>query len=103
MEYDKSTAGKMLGRRISGIALKRRKPGVEKVACNRIYFLFDDGTGFEMFCTGEIFPCQEIEAFDLHSLTKRGSNAYDNEFLGIANPDGEGCEVLINKPFKLDC
>lgn len=65
----------MLGRRITGIALNRRKPGVEKVVNNRIYFLFDDGTGFEMFCTGEIFPCQQIDAFDLYTLTQRGSTS----------------------------
>jgi hypothetical protein len=101
MEFDKSTASQMLGRRITGIALKRRKPDSKKVFVNIVYFMFSDGMGIEIACTGELIPCSQEEAFDLHRVTQRGGNAYDNEFLAVTNPDGAGHAVLINRPLEI--
>jgi hypothetical protein len=101
MKFDKGIIDHMLGRRITGVAFKRRKREVKNVVNNVLYFMFDDGTGLEIICTGELIPCDRQEAFDLHGVTRRGSNAYDNEFLGITNPDGKGHAVLINVPLEL--
>ncbi|HEX5057611.1 MAG TPA: hypothetical protein VFX02_14075 [Gammaproteobacteria bacterium] len=101
MEFDKGLIEHMLGRRITGVAFKRRKPDVKNLVNNVLYFMFDDGTGMEIVCTGELIPCNQPEAFDLHRAAQRGSNAYDNEFLGIANPDGAGHAVLINTPLEI--
>jgi hypothetical protein len=101
MKFDKGIIDHMLGRRITGVAFKRRKPGVKNVVNNVLYFMFEDGTGLEIVCTGELIPCDRQEAFDLHRITQRGSNAYDNEYLAITNPDGAGHEVLINTPLEI--
>lgn len=101
MEFDKSTASQMLGRRIIGIAIKRRKPASKHVMRNCLYFMFANGSGLEIVCNGELIPCSRPEAFDLHRVTQRGGNAYDNEFLGITDPDGDGQTVLINTPAEI--
>jgi hypothetical protein len=101
LEFDKSIIEHMLNRRITGIAIKRRKPGVKNVVNNLLYFMFEDGTGMEIPCAGELIPCHRQEAFDLHRVTRRGDNAYDNEYLAITDPDGEGQTVLINVPLEI--
>lgn len=100
--FDKSTAGCMLGRRVTGILMKRRKPGAEKVAENRIFFMFDDGSGFEMFCAGQIFPKQVEQYMVASRLLTLGEDRYDNEFVAVSNDNGEGYQVLVNKPLVLD-
>lgn len=101
MEFDKSIIEHMLNRRITGIAIKRRKPGVKNVVNNLLYFMFEGGTGMEIVCAGELLPCRQQEAFDLHRVTRRGDNAYDNEYLAITDPDGAGRAVLINVPLEI--
>lgn len=101
MEFDKGVIEYMLGRRITGFAFKRRKPGEKGVMSNVLFFMFDDGTGLEIVCNGELIPCNQQESFDLHRVAQRGNNAYDNEFLGITNPDGDGRAVLINVPLEI--
>lgn len=102
LEIDKSTAAYMLGRRVTGILMKRRKPKAEKVAENRIFFMFDDGSGFEMFCTGHIFP-KQVEAYMVTGrLLTLCKERYDDEFVAVSNDNGEGYRVLINNPLPLD-
>lgn len=101
LEIDKSTAAYMLGRRVTGILMKRRKPGDAKVAENRIFFMFDDGSGFEMFCTGHIFPKQVEQYMVPGRLVTLCKEHYDDEFIAVSNDNGEGYRVLINKPFVL--
>ncbi|HEX5057610.1 MAG TPA: hypothetical protein VFX02_14070 [Gammaproteobacteria bacterium] len=101
VEIDKSTAGYLLNRRVTGILMKRRKPDAEKVAENRIFFMFDDGSGFEMFCSGQIFP-KQIEAYMVAGrLLTLGKERYDDEFVAVSNDKGDGYNVLVNKPFVL--
>jgi hypothetical protein len=102
VEIDKSTAGYLLNRRVTGILMKRRKPGDAKVAENRIFFMFDDGTGFEMFCTGDILPKQVEQYMVPDRLLTLGKERYDDEFVAVSNENGEGYTVLVNKPAVLE-
>lgn len=102
MVFDKSTAGCMLGRRVTGILMKRRKPGAQKVADNRIFLMFDDGGGFELFCTGQILPKQVEQCMAASRLLTLDKERYDNEFVAVSRDDGKGYDVLVNKPFVLD-
>lgn len=100
--FDKSTAGYVLNRRVTGILMKRRKPGAEKVAENRIFFMFDDGSGFEMFCTGDILPKQVEQYMVAGRLLTLNKEHYDNEFVAVSRDDGKGYDVLVNEPLVLE-
>ena len=102
MVFDKSPAGCVLGRRVTGILMKRRKPGAQKVADNRIFLIFDDGSGFEMFCSGQILPKQVEQYMVAGRLLTLADDKYDNEFVAVSNDGGEGYRVLVNKPLVLD-
>lgn len=100
--FDKSTAGYVLNRRVTGILMKRRKPGAEKVAENRLFLMFDDGSGFEMFCTGQILPKQVEQYMVTDRLLTLDKGHYDDEFVAVSHDDGKRYDVLVNKPLVLD-
>jgi hypothetical protein len=100
--FDKSTAGYVLNRRVTGILMKRRKPGAQKVAENRIFLMFDDGSGFEMFCTGQILPKQVEQYMVVDRLLTLDKEHYDDEFVAVSRDDGKSYDVLVNKPLVLE-
>lgn len=40
------------------------------------------------------------ESFDLFNAMRRGLNAHENELLALANPDGNGTVLPINRPHR---
>lgn len=90
MRFDKGIIDYMLGRRVTGILMKRRKPDAKKVAENRIFLMFDDGNGFKLFCTGDILPKQVEEYMVAGRLLTLGKERYDDEFVAVSNDKGDG-------------
>jgi len=96
--HDKSIVSEILGRRIECIYLfveiGNRRP------MRYLDFVFSDGTAFEFVVFGQAFACRRTESFDLFSAMQRGLNAYENELLVLANPDGKGIVTPISRAHR---
>ncbi len=96
--HDKSIVGEILGRRIECVYLfleiGNRRP------MRYLDFVFSDGTAFEFVVFGPAFACRQTESFELFGAMRRGLNAYENELLALANPDGSGIATPINRPHR---
>ncbi|MGD8690614.1 MAG: hypothetical protein PVI37_11820 [Gammaproteobacteria bacterium] len=82
----------LAGRRIQGVYLAGAV-NPRQAVCARLWFLLDDGTWFELMSNGDILPLPHKPRLDLHTLNRRGDNAYQVTAMAVASPDGNDMHI----------
>lgn len=93
--FDKSRVEVIVGERIAGVHVQSSKK-----KAFRLFLVLGAGGVMEFQVVGQLCACGKLEPFDLFRLLNRGRNAYENEVLVVADPDGKGREIVINELYR---
>lgn len=93
--FDFSPASAIAGKRITGVMLKRRKADTKHPE-NRMFLMFDDGSGFELFAGGPIFPWNIHRDCDYKHLVRRRTDSGEYRTLFFAGePEGDDKRMTV--------
>lgn len=97
---DFSPARAILGKCITGVMLKRRVDDTKHPE-NRMFLMFDDGTGFECFTSGPIFPWNNHRDCDYKHVVRHrlDKGEYATVFFA-GEPEGDDKKIALDALFK---
>lgn len=98
--FDLSPARAIIGKRICGVLIKTRKADTKHPG-NRMFLMFDDGSGYEFFSDGDVFPWEFHRDCDYkHDVRRRTeSGKYATRFFA-GEPEGDEKKIDLDTLLK---